>query len=112
MVTGPLLSGCEQVRWLARGDPATITVTVTGETPAEIATALRALPLTLPPERRQDFHYALETLRLVVPDKLDPRAVDGVTPQLAAMARGRTAEGIIQTAELWRASIPVEPPGR
>lgn len=112
IAAGPLLSGCEQIRWLGRGDPATIAATVTGDTPAEVATALRVLPQTLPPERRQDFHYALETLRLVAPDKLDPRTVDGVTPQLAAMARGRSAEGIIQAAELWRASVPVDPPGR
>lgn len=112
IAAGPLLSGCEQIRWLGRGEPATISVTVTGETPEDVANALRALPLTLPPERRQDFHYALETLKLAVPDKVDPRTVDGVTPQLAAIARGRSAEGIIQTAELWRASVPVDPPGR
>lgn len=107
-----MLSGCEQIRWLGRGEPDTITVTVAGETPGEIATSLRALPLTLPPERRQDFHYALETLKLAVPDKVDPRAVDGVTPQLAAIAKGRSAEGIIQAADLWRASVPLDPPGR
>lgn len=108
-LTSPLLAGCEDVRWLGRGQPAQLTVT--GNTPSEVAQALRAMPETLPPERRVAFHYAVETLRLVVPDKNDPDTADGVTPQLAAMARGRDAEGIIQVAELWRASVPLDKPG-
>lgn len=110
IAAGLLLSGCEQIRWLGQGDPAQ--TTVAGETPEDVANALRALPQTLPPERRQQFHYALETLKLAVPDKVDPRTIDGVTPQLAALARGRSAEGIIQAADVWRASVPVDPPGR
>ena len=103
------LAGCDKAIWLG-GEP--VAATVTGTSPGEVATALRALPLTLPPERHEAFHYAVETLKFVVPDKLDPRTVEGVTPQLAAMAQGRSAEGIIQVAELWRASIPVDPPRR
>lgn len=110
MVAALPLSACEEARWLGGGEPAVMTVA--GETPGEVATSLRAMPQTLPPERREAFHFALETLKLVVPDKVDPRTVEGVTPQLAAMARGRSAEGIIQTAQLWRTSVPVDPPGR
>jgi len=83
---------------------------VDGETPAEVALSITALRHGLPPAKEASFAQAVSTLTLVVPDKNDARAAGDMTPQFAAMVKGRSVDEIIQLADLYRLSVPKDRP--
>lgn len=61
-------------------------------------------------EKKARFESALNTLMLVTPDKDDSRAVGNLTPQFASMIHGRDADQIIQLADVYRGSVPMDHP--
>ncbi|CAN5318949.1 hypothetical protein BH10PSE13_BH10PSE13_24890 [soil metagenome] len=85
-------------------------VSVRGETPAEVASSIAALQHSLPPAKEAVFAQAVTTLTLVVPDKKDARSAGDMTPQFAAMVKGRSVDEIIQIANLYRLSVPMDRP--
>lgn len=79
---------------------------VEGDTPQEVATSILTIGADLDDDQSRRFFQAINTLKLMTPDKNDSRAIGYVTPQFAQMVRGRTVDQLIQMAAVARVGGP------
>lgn len=79
-----------------------------GDTTAEIAISIASMRQSLKGEKQAKFTQAVASLTLAMPDKHDTASVGDMTPQFARMVKGRNADQIIQLAELYRLSVPMD----
>lgn len=83
---------------------------VAGNSPQEIASSITYMRQTLDAKKEAQFAQAISTLSLVVPDKNDAAAIGYISPQFARLVHGRNVDQIIQLAELYRLSVPMDKP--
>jgi hypothetical protein len=94
----------------ACSSPRAETMRIVGDTPVEVASSIMLMETSLDVNRQAAFGEAVATLTLVVSDKMDGRTYGNISPEFVRLVQGRSADQVIQLAETYRLSVPMDRP--